>query len=54
MAGAVPPGVHRAVCHRYPQVKTLCGLRASGGYHRERRALDCPIYDSTAGWTIAK
>jgi hypothetical protein len=70
MAGAVPPGdeprvayptgsvlkpatirVPRAVCHRYPQVQTLCGLRAS---HRERHALDCMIYDSTAGWDIAK
>jgi hypothetical protein len=39
--------VHRAVCRRYPQVKTLCGLRGPGGYDRERRALGCMIYDST-------
>jgi hypothetical protein len=45
--------VHRAVCHRYPQVKTFFGLRASGGYHGQGRALDCMISDSTIGWDIA-
>ena len=45
--------VHRAVCHRYPQVKTFFGKRASGGYHGQGRALDCMISDSTAGWDIA-
>ena len=45
--------VHRAVCHRYPQVKTFFGKRASGGYHGQGRALDCMISDSTVGWDIA-
>jgi hypothetical protein len=45
--------VHRAVCHRYPQVKTFYGLRASGGYHGQGRALDCMISDSGVGWDIA-
>jgi Bacterial SH3 domain len=46
--------VHRAVCHRYPQVKSFYGTRASGGYHGQGRALDCMISDSTIGWEIAK
>jgi Bacterial SH3 domain len=46
--------VHRAVCHRYPQVKTFLGLRDSSGYHGDGRALDCMISDSTVGWDIAK
>ena len=45
--------VHRAVCHRYPQVKTFFGKRGSGGYHGQGRALDCMISDSTVGWDIA-
>jgi hypothetical protein len=45
--------VHRAVCHRYPQVKTFFGKRGSGGYHGQGRALDCMISDSTVGWNIA-
>jgi hypothetical protein len=45
--------VHRAVCHRYPQVKTFFGKRASGGYHGQGRALDCMISDTTVGWDIA-
>jgi hypothetical protein len=46
--------VHRAVCHRYPQVKTFLGVRSSSGYHGEGRALDCMISDSSVGWDIAK
>jgi hypothetical protein len=46
--------VHRAVCHRYPQVKTYLGLRDSSGYHGQGRALDIMISDSTVGWDIAK
>jgi hypothetical protein len=46
--------IHRAVCHRHPQVKTPCCLCASGGDHGEGRGLDCMISDSTAGWNIAK
>jgi hypothetical protein len=46
--------VHRAVCHRYPQVKTFLGLRSSSGYHGEGRALDCMISDSSVGWDLAK
>jgi hypothetical protein len=45
--------VHRAVCHRFPQVKTFFGKRSSSGYHGEGRALDCMISDSTVGWEIA-
>jgi hypothetical protein len=45
--------VHRAVCHRYPQVKTFFGTRSSSGYHGQGRALDCMISDSTVGWDIA-
>jgi hypothetical protein len=45
--------VHRAVCHRYPQVKTFYGKRSSSGYHGEGRAVDCMISDSTVGWDIA-
>jgi hypothetical protein len=44
--------IHRAVCHRYPQVKTPCYMYASQGDHGEGRALDCMISDS--GWNIAK
>jgi uncharacterized protein YraI len=46
--------VHRAVCHRYPQVTSFLGLRSSSGYHGEGRALDCMISDSTAGWDMAR
>ncbi len=45
--------VHRAVCHRFPQVKTFYGTRSSSGYHGQGRALDCMISDSTVGWDIA-
>jgi len=46
--------VHRAVCHRYPQVKTFLGVRTSSGLHGQGRALDCMISDSSVGWDIAK
>jgi uncharacterized protein YraI len=46
--------VHRAVCHRYPQVTSFLGLRSSSGYHGEGRALDCMISNSTVGWDLAK
>jgi Bacterial SH3 domain len=46
--------VHRALCHRYPQITSFLGRRTSSGYHGEGRALDCMISDSTAGWEIAK
>jgi uncharacterized protein YraI len=46
--------VHRAVCHRYPQVTSFLGLRSSSGYHGEGRALDCMISDSTVGWDMAR
>jgi hypothetical protein len=46
--------VHRALCHRYPQITSFLGLRSSGGYHGSGRALDCMISDSTVGWDIAK
>jgi uncharacterized protein YraI len=46
--------VHRAVCHRYPQVTSFLGVRSSSGYHGEGRALDCMISDSSVGWDLAK
>ena len=46
--------VHRALCHRYPQITSFLGRRTSSGYHGEGRALDNMISDSTVGWEIAK
>ena len=46
--------VHRAVCHRYPQVRSFLGVRSSSGFHGEGRALDCMISDSSVGWDLAK
>ncbi len=46
--------VHRALCHRYPQITSFLGRRTSSGYHGEGRALDCMISDSTVGWEIAR
>jgi hypothetical protein len=46
--------VHRALCHRYPQISAFYGRRSSSGYHGEGRALDNMISDSTVGWEIAK
>jgi hypothetical protein len=47
--------VHRAICARYPQVKSFGGRRAgSDGFHSSGRALDSMISDSTVGWQIAK
>jgi uncharacterized protein YraI len=46
--------VHRAICARYPQVKTYYGRRGGGGgYHPSGRAIDAMIGDSTVGWQIA-
>jgi hypothetical protein len=46
--------VHRALCHRYPQITSFLGRRTSSGYHGEGRAVDNMISDSTVGWEIAK
>jgi uncharacterized protein YgiM (DUF1202 family) len=46
--------VHRALCHRYPQIRSFLGRRTSSGYHGQGRALDCMISDSTFGWEIAR
>ena len=46
--------VHRALCHRYPQIRSFLGRRTSSGYHGQGRALDCMISDSTVGWEVAK
>jgi hypothetical protein len=46
--------VHRALCHRYPQIRSFLGRRSSSGYHGQGRALDCMISDSTVGWEIAR
>jgi uncharacterized protein YraI len=46
--------VHRALCHRYPQISSFLGRRTSSGYHGQGRAVDNMISDSTVGWEIAK
>jgi hypothetical protein len=46
--------VHRALCHRYPQISSFLGRRTSSGYHGQGRAVDNMISDSTIGWEIAK
>ena len=46
--------VHRALCHRYPQISSFLGRRTSNGYHGQGRAVDSMISDSTVGWEIAK
>ncbi len=46
--------VHRALCHRYPQISNFLGRRTSSGYHGQGRAVDNMISDSTIGWEIAK
>ena len=46
--------VHRALCHRYPQITSFLGRRTSSGYHGQGRAVDNMISDSTIGWEIAK
>jgi hypothetical protein len=55
-AGLTPDAirVHRALCHRYPQITNFFGRRTSSGYHGQGRALDCMISDTTVGWEIAK
>jgi hypothetical protein len=46
--------VHRALCHRYPQISSFLGRRSSSGYHGQGRAVDNMISDSTIGWEIAR
>jgi hypothetical protein len=46
--------VHRALCHRYPQISNFLGRRTSSGYHGQGRAVDNMISDSTVGWEIAR
>jgi hypothetical protein len=46
--------VHRALCHRYPQITSFLGRRSSSGYHGQGRAVDNMISDSTIGWEIAR
>ena len=46
--------VHRAICARYPQVKTFGGRRNSNDFHGTGQALDSMISDSTVGWQIAR
>jgi hypothetical protein len=46
--------VHRAICARFPQVKSYGGMRAdSDSYHSSGRAVDVMISGDT-GWEIAK
>lgn len=47
--------VHRAVCHRFPQVKSFGGVRADAlPEHPSGRALDCMISSNATGWEIAR
>jgi len=45
--------VHRALCARYPEIKSFGGRRSSGGFHGSGQALDVMISNSSAGWEIA-
>jgi uncharacterized protein YraI len=49
--------VHRAVCHRFPQIDTYHGMRSGGGAHSEGRALDIMVRgslgDEIAEWVRA-
>ena len=60
---AYPTGFGAEACHNPRTSRRLSSLSAGQnpmwparlrGYHGERRALDCMISDSTAGWNIAK
>lgn len=45
----------RADCHRFPQVKSLGGVRAGWGHDNPQgRALDCMTSDFTVGWKTAR
>lgn len=46
--------VHRAICAKFPQVKSFGGVRADSlPEHPSGRALDAMISDSSVGWEIA-
>ena len=44
--------VHRALCARFPAIRSFGGRRASGGFHGTGQALDVMISGS-AGWEVA-
>jgi hypothetical protein len=44
--------VHRALCARFPAIRSFGGRRASGGFHGTGQALDVMISGS-AGWDVA-
>jgi hypothetical protein len=48
--------VHRAICARYPQIKTFFGRRSGGGdsFHNSGRAVDIMLGGSSSGWQIAR
>jgi len=47
--------VHRALCHRYPQVSSFGGRRSGGeSFHWSGRAVDVMISSSSTGWKIAR
>ncbi len=46
--------VHRAVCAKFPQVKSYGGVRSGGGNHGSGRAVDAMISDSSVGWQVAR
>lgn len=45
--------VHRAICHRWPQVDSFGGTRASSDYHGTGQAIDAMISDPQVGREIA-
>jgi hypothetical protein len=47
--------VHRAICARYPQVRSFGGRRSGGdSYHTSGGAVDVMIGSSSVGWRIAR
>lgn len=46
--------VHRALCARYPEIKSFGGRRSGGGFHGSGQALDVMISNSSARGEIAK
>jgi hypothetical protein len=46
--------VHRAVCARFPKIKSYGGKRSSSGFHGTGRAVDVMIPSRSVGWQIAR
>lgn len=46
--------VHRAICAKFPQIRSYGGKRASSGHHGTGRAVDVMIPNNRVGWQIAR